>query len=355
MAVEVQRVPLVSICLPNLNTRQFLEDRMETILSQTLTDWELIVCDNYSDDGSWEFFQRFNTHPRICLYQIPRKGMYANWNECLQRATGRYIYMATSDDTMRPECLERLATALEEHPALEIALCDFEEIDAKGEPCRSVPRPQHAFLGEWLHRESIRDGKTEFLLHAAFGTTMWVTMTSVLFRRTLLKKTGLFRTDSGSRADEEWTLRASLASDLVFVPGKYATWRIHASQATGRSSIRDGRGLILRGARSVIYGPLAGIPSAWKRVPSWDQELLAVYRRRFLQTLRLRGPDLLGDPRRCAMDAWAVCRFDPRLFAYWARSNLPLARGNGGDAQADVRRLLRVFDAPWPPRQLPGR
>ncbi len=53
--------PLVSICLPTLNARRFLEPRMESILAQTLTDWELIVCDSYSNDGTWEYFQQFKS------------------------------------------------------------------------------------------------------------------------------------------------------------------------------------------------------------------------------------------------------------------------------------------------------
>lgn len=49
--------PRVSICLPNLNNRLYLEERIATIEAQTFQDWELVVCDNFSDDGAWEFFQ----------------------------------------------------------------------------------------------------------------------------------------------------------------------------------------------------------------------------------------------------------------------------------------------------------
>ena len=49
--------PVVSICLPNLNNRPYLEERLQTILAQTFSDWELIVYDNYSDDGAWELLQ----------------------------------------------------------------------------------------------------------------------------------------------------------------------------------------------------------------------------------------------------------------------------------------------------------
>jgi hypothetical protein len=105
--------PLVSICLPTLNARRFLEPRMASILSQTLTDWELIVCDSFSDDGTWEYLQQFKDDPRVRLYQVPKEGLYAGWNECLRRCRGEYVYMATADDTCEASLLEKMVGALE--------------------------------------------------------------------------------------------------------------------------------------------------------------------------------------------------------------------------------------------------
>jgi len=60
-------MPIVSICLPTLNARRYLAPRMESILTQTRTDWELIVCDSYSDDGTWEYLQQFKDDSRVRL------------------------------------------------------------------------------------------------------------------------------------------------------------------------------------------------------------------------------------------------------------------------------------------------
>jgi glycosyltransferase involved in cell wall biosynthesis len=67
----------VSILLPNLNNRAYLDERVETILSQTLADWELVVVDNHSEDGAWEFFQKLaGKDDRVKISQAPREGMY---------------------------------------------------------------------------------------------------------------------------------------------------------------------------------------------------------------------------------------------------------------------------------------
>ena len=69
--------PLVSVCLPNFNTRSFLQERIETIFDQTYDNWEMIVSDNFSDDGSWELFEELaQKDQRIAIAQAPREGMY---------------------------------------------------------------------------------------------------------------------------------------------------------------------------------------------------------------------------------------------------------------------------------------
>jgi len=125
--------PQVSICLPNLNQRPFIEDRMESIVSQTFEDWECIAYDNFSDDGSWGIIKDYATRDvRITARQAPKAGMYANWNNCIKDARGTYIYIATSDDTMSPDCLEKMVSALDAHPECDICQCGLQMIDREG-------------------------------------------------------------------------------------------------------------------------------------------------------------------------------------------------------------------------------
>src|SRR5438093_5987405 len=105
-------MPKVSICVPTLNTRPYLPERFETVFNQTFQDWELVVCDSYSDDGSWEYIQELAARePRMRISQTPRKGVYAGFNDCIQLARGEYVYIARSDDTMSPDFLEEMVAA----------------------------------------------------------------------------------------------------------------------------------------------------------------------------------------------------------------------------------------------------
>src|SRR5687768_823778 len=109
--------PLVSIGLPTLNSQRFLAPRMESIMRQTLTDWELVGIDGHSTDGTFEVLQELERNdPRVRVSQEPKDGIYPNFNRCAERARGKYVYIATSDDTMADDCLEKLVAALEANP-----------------------------------------------------------------------------------------------------------------------------------------------------------------------------------------------------------------------------------------------
>src|SRR5436305_15189012 len=101
--------PKLSVLLPSLNAREFLEPRVDSLLKQSFTDWEAIVLDSGSADGTWEFFQSAaQRDSRFRLHQIPREGLYAALNRGLELATGDFVHIATCDDSMTPEFLAEM-------------------------------------------------------------------------------------------------------------------------------------------------------------------------------------------------------------------------------------------------------
>jgi glycosyltransferase involved in cell wall biosynthesis len=231
---------LVSVLLPNLNNRRFLEERIETIFNQTLCDWELVIVDNYSEDGAWEYFQEVaRRDSRVKISQAPRQGMYANWNNCIRRATGRYVYIATSDDTMPPECLERLACALEKEPQADLAHCQLRMIDERGKAAPDWWSEFSMFAwssGELKNKTHLRLAPLDGLLHLA-GFTVYTSITQLLMRRSLFDRVGLFETTWGSIGDFNWDMRASLVANTIHVADTWGGWRIHENQATSSTNL----------------------------------------------------------------------------------------------------------------------
>jgi glycosyltransferase involved in cell wall biosynthesis len=227
--------PKVSILLPNLNNRPYLEERIRTIMSQTFRDWELIIVDNYSDDGAWEFFKEWaKKDSRINISQAPRKGMYANWNNCIRLAKGEYIYIATSDDTMIPHFLERMVDALDEHPECDLAHCKLRIIDEDNNISNQKLWDNFftvRYFGDLINQTHIRKAPHDGVLHFS-GITVYTSITQLLIRGSLFARIGLFLENYGSMADYEWVMRATLVADTVHIPEYLATWRLHSVQAT---------------------------------------------------------------------------------------------------------------------------
>lgn len=337
--------PKVSICVPNLNNRPYLPERFETIFNQTLQDWELIVVDNYSNDGAWEYIcQTSANEPRMHRLQAPRAGLYANWNNCIRQSRGEYVYIATSDDTMMPECLEKMVAALDANPACGLCQCGLEVIDSDGKP-HSWMRWRNFAFGRfapgWLDRPQIRRAPLDGILHCVLQT-IYTSITQLLIRRRVFDRIGFFDGTWGPKGDFEWGMRAGLLEDCVFIPDILATWRVHPQQATGNtesSSVRrdmlDMARAAFQRARQVPGNRLAGLP---------EERLFQFYLQQVLQfglkeagSRRRRLAFLVGEIFRGNRGAWEYL-FDRRRLEQFQEP-----------AQFDaLNALLKQFDIPLP-------
>ena len=232
--------PKVTICVPNLNTLPYLAERFETIFEQTLGDWEMLVYDSYSNDGAWEYIQDVaSKDDRIRAWQGPKEGTPGSWTPCLKEARGEYVYIATSDDTMAPDMLEKMVGALDANPDCGLAHCNLRAIDENGEMTRNNEwwRSDSLFArssGELIDQPHIRRAPYDGLLHC-LGATVYISITQLLIRRSLFEEVGYFESTWGAPGDFAWDMRASLLTDTVHVPDTWGGWRLHAAQATDGS------------------------------------------------------------------------------------------------------------------------
>lgn len=229
--------PLVSVCLPNLNTLPFLPERFDTIFKQTFQNWELLVYDSHSDDGAWDYIREVAARePRIRAWQGPREGTPGSWNPCIEQAAGKYVYIATSDDTMAPDCLEKLVAALETYPECDLAHCGLRPIGELGGHFDDPWSREGLFTlssGQLVDIPHLRMAPFDGLLHLS-GLSVYISITQLLIRRDLFEKIGLFESRWCSVGDFNWDMRAGLVANTVHVPDTWGGWRIHEGQATSR-------------------------------------------------------------------------------------------------------------------------
>lgn len=109
---------LISIIVPIYNVESFLPECLDSIAAQTYRNWECILVDDGSPDGSLAICEKYITaDPRFKLVRRPNGGISAARNTGLEVAAGRYITFIDSDDSARPEMLHTMYDLILEHDA----------------------------------------------------------------------------------------------------------------------------------------------------------------------------------------------------------------------------------------------
>ena len=130
--------PLLSIIVPVYDVENYLQKCIDSILAQTLTDFELILVDDGSPDGCPALCDAAAAKDaRIRVLHQKNGGLSVARNAGLDVARGEWIGFVDSDDYIAPEMYEALYQAVQSTGA-DLALCDYAEVDEAGVPCQSM-------------------------------------------------------------------------------------------------------------------------------------------------------------------------------------------------------------------------
>jgi glycosyltransferase involved in cell wall biosynthesis len=131
--------PLVSIIIPNFNHARFLKARLDSVLSQTFKNFELIILDDASTDNSIEVIRSIlAAHPyKLYRNEVNSGRPCTQWLKGISQARGKYIWIAESDDTCSSTFLETMAFRLEQ--GVQLSYCRTNCIDAHGDSIVNTP------------------------------------------------------------------------------------------------------------------------------------------------------------------------------------------------------------------------
>lgn len=114
--------PLVTVTIPMYNNERFIRQTIESILDQTYTNFELLIYDDNSTDGSYEIAASFKD-PRLRVFKNERNlGPEGNWNRSINEVRGKYVKLVCGDDVLYPDCLEKQVAVFEKNPCSGISL-----------------------------------------------------------------------------------------------------------------------------------------------------------------------------------------------------------------------------------------
>lgn len=126
--------PLISVMMGVYNCAATVEEAIQSIINQTVTDWEFIICDDGSSDDTYEVVRKLaQKEPRIVLIRNERNmGLAPTLNHCLRIARGTYTARMDGDDTCAPDRFEKELTILESDLTCAVVSCAMISFDEEG-------------------------------------------------------------------------------------------------------------------------------------------------------------------------------------------------------------------------------
>lgn len=235
----------VSVCIPTYNGATYIAAALRSVLGQTFTDFELIVCDDASADDTLQVVETFRDDRLRVVRNPVRLGLVGNWNRCLELASGEYIALFHQDDVMRPDNLADKVAMLDANPGVGLVYSDIGRIDETGQ----------VIGGHYIEQPTsttIMPGSRLFAMAAATGNP--VACPAVVVRAACYRGLGGFDARLPFAVDLEMWLRIASRYDIGYIARPLVAHRVHATQETGRfgGSGRDYQDILH--ALNIIYG-----------------------------------------------------------------------------------------------------
>ena len=181
--------PKVSICVPTYNRKYYLKETLESILAQTYKDYEIIVVDDGSTDGTEDMIKQLGVP--ITYHWQENGGDAAARNKLIELARGKYISFIDSDDLLFPDAIERLVKVMETEAGDVVAYGSYVRIDQDGNVYGKCKRKlfsgsitKHLFqtiivhsCGSMFPRKILKDGVTfDILLRVCSDYDLWLSL-----------------------------------------------------------------------------------------------------------------------------------------------------------------------------------
>jgi len=213
----------VSVVVPSYNNASFIEATMDSILAQTYANFEVVVADHSSSDGTWQRLQRYRADPRVRLLRTEAGGgALRNWERVTQAARGELVKLVCGDDIIYPACLSVQVEAMDANPHVVLVAARRDLIDARG----SI-----VMTGRGLAGLSGRvSGSTAARQTVVAGSNIFGEPACVLIRREALREAGGWDGRSPYVIDEATYVSVLLLGDFFGIDQSLAAFRLSGSQ-----------------------------------------------------------------------------------------------------------------------------
>jgi glycosyltransferase involved in cell wall biosynthesis len=220
--------PRVSIGMPVYNREKYVGAAIEAHLSQTYSDFELVITDNASTDRSAEICRAYAAEdPRVKYYRNPQNlGASGNYNRCFELSIGEYFRWTPSDDLISPNLLERAVEVLDGDPSVFVAYPKTKLIDGEGQ-----------LIGEFDEGLHLMDERPSERWKGVQKNLQLGNLHYGLNRADKFRKTGLLRNYNGG--DFPLIAEMSLYGKFFEIPDAFFYRRMHEAASSALKTSAD--------------------------------------------------------------------------------------------------------------------
>jgi glycosyltransferase involved in cell wall biosynthesis len=220
---------VVSVVVPNYNHASFLRNRLDSIVTQTYTNFECIILDDASTDDSISILEEYvkrDSRFKLYINEVNSGSTFAQWNYGVSLCKGKFIWIAESDDIADRNFLQTTVDVLEQNSNVVIAYSQSKLIDESGK-----------FSGIWNYSENIFSNSfqmcgTEFIESYLLISNHIPNASAVLFRKSDFYFVGKSIESLKNNGDWNLWLKLLTKGDLIYINTPLNYFRQHDSSVT---------------------------------------------------------------------------------------------------------------------------
>jgi glycosyltransferase involved in cell wall biosynthesis len=259
----------VSVIIPNFNHGAYLKQRIDSVLSQTYQNFEVIILDDCSSDDSRDVIESYRNFEQIkhIVYNDKNGGSaFLQWKKGVDLASGEFIWIAESDDFADTEFLETLMTKATVKPSIGLAYCQSWVVDQRGVPLHLVSNWIDIIDRKRWTADFENTGKMECSRYLITQNTIF-NASSVIFKKHLFLEAFEL---NGLKLAGDWLLwsKILMQCDLVYIAKPLNYFRKHAqsvrSSFTSQLNELNECCYVVERMRKEIFNNPKGIKIAYK-------------------------------------------------------------------------------------------
>ena len=218
-------MPRVSVVIPAYNHEKYVGECIQSVLDQTYQDFEIIITDDGSSDGTANVIKEFDDS-RIQLYtHASNKGACTAANNCIRKAAGEYIAVLSSDDAWEPTKLEKQVAYLDAHPEIGAVFTKVAFVDEAGNLIGPSDYKYYYIFDK-------RNRSRYAWLNLFFSRGNCLCHPSILIRKKCYDEVGLLDERMANIPDLDMWVRLCLKYDIHIVNEKLVRFRIMADKSS---------------------------------------------------------------------------------------------------------------------------